>query len=86
MKKLVFSCLLLLSTFAFANTKESDDATIIESNEDIYRIEHGYGDSGYGGCLVYGTYYIGDNGVSIFVPCGNCYYLEICPPEGGGFA
>ncbi|MGY0427112.1 MAG: hypothetical protein ACWIPI_09855 [Polaribacter sp.] len=48
-------------------------------------IRHGY--FLYGRCFVYGTMYIGDNGVNLFVPCGiNCIALDpICPGENEAF-
>lgn len=43
----------------------------------------------YGRCFVYGTMFIGDNGVNLFVPCPptRCIALEpICPGEDEGYA
>ncbi|ASK30606.1 hypothetical protein CEY12_11000 [Chryseobacterium sp. T16E-39] len=51
-----------------------------------WKITYGYGDDG-SGCMVYGHYLTGDNGVTIFTACRRCVgFTEICPPDGGGFA
>lgn len=49
-----------------------------------WSIDHGWGF--YGECLVYGTFYTGNNGVTLFVPCGlGCVgFNPICPDEGNG--
>ncbi|RFS26634.1 hypothetical protein DVR12_02265 [Chitinophaga silvatica] len=48
-------------------------------------IEYGY--FLYGRCFVYGTMYNGNNGISLFVPCGiNCVGLDpICPDDEDGW-
>lgn len=39
----------------------------------------------YGECLVYGVYIVGDNNVTIFIPCSQCVGLApFCPDAGNG--
>ena len=50
-------------------------------------IFYGYFFNSNSGCFEYGVLYVGNNGVSIFVPCSilNCYFTPICPPRDGAF-
>lgn len=68
---------------------EFEDINYFKSGEiQSFEIYGGYGfDGGADGCLVYGTFFIGDNDVELFTPCGfNCNGFDpICPPPGQQF-
>jgi hypothetical protein len=61
------------------------DDNILDSKQlavRAYKVERGYFFTG--SCFEYGTLYTGDNGSSLFVPCGtNCTGLDPVCPEAG---
>jgi hypothetical protein len=95
MKKLLLLAAIGAAGFMSANISATNSFDLkenitneiqLKSIDRDWKIEYGYGDNG-SGCLVYGRYLTGDNGVTLFIGCNRCVgFAEICPPQGGGFA
>lgn len=88
---LVLSSSELTSFLAYDNSS-SIWVTVYTYNNSTNKMAPGfqiYGGWGYyGNCVVYGTFYVGSNNVTMFVPCGfGCTgFPSICPEAGNGIA